>query len=231
MDPASARHQTKLLRQGFKRQGETKVASGPVDMVLVMKSMTKINLTLNHVYVNLKQFFSQAHVEGLQEKDEIILSSQMISVVALLDSLMEIQSPHDLSATKRAAFEKKIIEFHTIFNHLLTEGIVVFHKNPGLKEALVEAGNKFLIWSNSTFVLDNAKANPAPPDNRAEYFRGAMTPSEYEGNKARIQDLQNLPTGLSSRQTAERLQRLKDVAEYEDMNHVLQGSGRRFCWK
>jgi len=229
MNPASARHQTKLLRRGFKRQGETKVTSTPTDMVLVMKSMTKINLTLNHVYVNLKHFFSQAHLEGLQEKDEIILSSQLISVVGLLDSLMETPPPQYLAATKRAAFDKKVVEFHTIFNHLLKNGIVVFQKNPGLKEALVDSGNKFLAWSNSTFVLDHAKA--PPPDNRAEYFRGAMTPADYEGNKARIQDLQNLPTGMTSRQTAERLQRLKDVAEYEDMNQVLQGSGRRFCWK
>ena len=227
MDPASARHQTKLLRRGFKKQGETNVASGPTDMVYVMKSMTKINLTLNHIYVNLKQFFSQAHVEGLQEKDEIILSSQMISVVGLLDSLMETPSPKDLPATKRAAFEKKVVDFHTIFNHLLTNGIVVFHKNPGLKEALVEAGNKFLAWTNSKFVLDNVKA--PPPDNRSEWFRGVMTPAEYEGNKTRIQELQNLPTGMSSRQTAERLQRMQDVAEYEQMN--LQGSGRRFYWK
>jgi len=227
MDPASARHQTKLLRRGFKKQGETKVASGPTDMVYVMKSMTKINLTLNHIYVNLKHFFSQAHLEKLQEKDEIILSSQMISVVGLLDSLMETPSPKDLPATKRAAYEKKVLDFHTIYNHLLTEGIVVFHKNPGLKEALVEAGNKFLAWSNSKFVLDNAKA--PPPNIRSEWFRGLMTPDEYERNKTRIQELQNLPTGMTSRQTAERLQRLKDVAEYEQMG--LQGSGRRFCWK
>ena len=229
MDPASARHQTKLLRQGFKKQGETKVTSGPVGMVLVMKSLTKIVLTLNHVYVNFKQFFSQAHLDGLQEKDEILLSSQLISVVGKLDSLMELPSPKDIPATKRASFEKKVVEFHTIFNHLLKSGIVVFSKNPGLKSALVEAGNKFLVWANSKFALDNAK--PAPPDNRSEYFRGAMSPSEYEGIKARIQELEDLPTGMSPRQSAERGQRLKDVAEYEDMNRVLQGSGRRFCWQ
>jgi len=231
MDPASARHQTKLLRRGFKKQGETKVVTGPVDIVFVMKSMTKIVLTLNHVYVNLKQFFSLAHLEGLREKDEILISSQLIGVVGLLDSLMETPSPKDLPASKRAAFEKKIVEFHTILNHLLNAGIVVFNKNPGLKEALMESGNDLLVWSNSKYALDNAR--PPPPDNRAEYFQGVMSPAEYEGNQARIQELQNLPTGMTSRQTAERLHRMEDVAEYEQMNQSLQGSGRphQFCWK
>ena len=146
MDPASARHQTKLLRRGFKKQGETKVASGPVDMTHVLKSMTKIILTLNHVYVRLDHFFTEDHLASLHEKNDLVMSSQLIGIVTLINALTETPPPKNIPATKQAAFDKKMVEFHSIFSRLLKSGYFLFERNQILQTSLKESGNNLLDW-------------------------------------------------------------------------------------
>jgi len=231
MDPASARRQTKLLRRGFKKQGESKVASGPVDMVYVMKSMTKINLTLNHIYVRLDHFFTEDHLAPL-EKNDLVMSSQMIGIVTLINALTETPSPKNIPATKQAAFDKKLVEFHSIFSRLLKSGYFLFERNQMLQTSLKESGNNLLDWSNSKYTLDNAKAVEPRLEERSNHFKAVMSEDKYRGDKARIRDLESKGV-LSPEEEDERLLRKGDIAEHETIAWYgkLQGSGRRFCWK
>jgi len=203
-------------------------------MTHVLKSMTKIILTLNHVYVRLDHFFTEDHLASLHEKNDLVMSSQLIGIVTLINALTETPPPKNIPATKQAAFDKKMVEFHSIFSRLLKSGYFLFERNQILQTSLKESGNNLLDWSNSKNTLDNAKAVGPHLEDRSNHFRAVMSEDKYRGDKDRVQDLEAKGI-LSAEKEEERLLRKGDISEHESIAWYgkLQGSGRprQFCWK